>query len=170
MSLTHTWQLRAARAIVGLSQADLAAASGASLATIKRLEIGDGVLVLQPDTRDKLRRTLEAAGLDFIGENGGGVGVRTIKGYPERVLPSDEGISFSWPRPRGDRTDGEFLVRVRISAATLKDLCPSALTREARATAFRLHTRFIIERVEALASKRVVAGSIRLRIGDLRPG
>ena len=79
MSLTDVAQLRAARSMVGLTQAELAEKSGVSLPTIKRLEIGSGQLGVRLDTLQKLQRALEAAGVVFIAENGGGAGVRLRK-------------------------------------------------------------------------------------------
>lgn len=69
-------QLRAARALIGMTQADLAAASGVSLPTIKRIETGADAKV---STVDALRTALETAGVEFIPENGGGAGVRLRK-------------------------------------------------------------------------------------------
>ena len=67
-------QLRAARALLGWSQERLADASGVSTPTIKRLEPGEGLVQTRVDTLDKLRRALEAAGVDFT--NGGEPGVK----------------------------------------------------------------------------------------------
>jgi len=69
-------QLKAARALVGWSQADLADASGVSLPTVKRLEMADGELRGRESTGDALVAALEAAGAVFVAENGGGAGVR----------------------------------------------------------------------------------------------
>jgi transcriptional regulator with XRE-family HTH domain len=68
-------QLRAARGLLGWSQSELASRAGLSLPTVKRLEGGFGPRV-SDDARAKLRGALESAGIDFINENGGGVGVR----------------------------------------------------------------------------------------------
>jgi len=76
MSITQRSQLRAARALLSRSQNRLAEASGVLLATIKRLEPGDGILATKVETMEKLRRALEKAGVEFIAENGGGPGVR----------------------------------------------------------------------------------------------
>jgi hypothetical protein len=54
-------------------------AAGVSLPTIKRLEPGDGPLQTRVETMEKLRRALEAAGVEFIAENDGGAGVRLRK-------------------------------------------------------------------------------------------
>ncbi|MCJ2012693.1 helix-turn-helix domain-containing protein [Methylobacterium sp. J-076] len=67
-------QLRAARALLGWSQERLAEASGVSIPTIKRLEPGEGLVQTRVDTLDKLRRSLEAAGVEFT--NGGEPGVK----------------------------------------------------------------------------------------------
>lgn len=69
-------QIKAGRALVGMSQADLAAASGVSLPTIKRLESQDGDLGGRRSTVEAICAALEAAGVEFIPENGGGAGVR----------------------------------------------------------------------------------------------
>lgn len=69
-------QCRAARGLLNWSQADLAEASGVSLATIKHNEPGLGPLDARESTIDKLRAALEAAGIEFIDANGGGPGVR----------------------------------------------------------------------------------------------
>jgi transcriptional regulator with XRE-family HTH domain len=71
-------QLRAARAIRGLSQADLAEATGVSSMTIKRAE-GSGKPYPAAETIAAIRTALEAAGVEFIDENGGGAGVRLRK-------------------------------------------------------------------------------------------
>lgn len=72
-------QVKAARALLAWSQADLATASGVSEPTIKRLEAQDDNLGGSAGTRDKIRAALEAAGVEFIPENGGGAGVRLRK-------------------------------------------------------------------------------------------
>jgi hypothetical protein len=55
-----------------------------SIPTIKRLEAMDGELTGHTSTIRSLRSALEAAGVQFIPENGGGAGVRLAK-------PRDEG-------------------------------------------------------------------------------
>ena len=69
-------QLRAGRALLRWEQKDLASTSLVSLATIKRLETRPGILQANATTILALRHALEAAGVEFIPENGGGVGVR----------------------------------------------------------------------------------------------
>ena len=72
-------QIKAARALLGWSQDDLAAAAEISLPTIKRLEASDGPLGGRSETGDKITHALQTAGVEFIEENGGGAGVRLKK-------------------------------------------------------------------------------------------
>jgi len=76
MGLKTAEQLRAARAVLRITQRDLADLSGVSAPTIKRLEKLDGPLGVQMGTLQKLQDALEDAGIEFIPENGGGSGVR----------------------------------------------------------------------------------------------
>ena len=68
-------QIRAARALLGLSQPRLAEMAKVSTMTIKRAE-GSGKPAASADAVAALRGALEAAGVEFIAENGGGPGVR----------------------------------------------------------------------------------------------
>jgi transcriptional regulator with XRE-family HTH domain len=72
-------QIKAARALLGWSQEELASAANVSIPTIKRLEAQDGPLGGRTDTGDKIGAALEKAGIEFIDENGGGPGVRLRK-------------------------------------------------------------------------------------------
>ena len=67
-------QCRAARALLKWSQQDLARESEISDVTIRHFEIGK--TEPQKGTLVVLRQTLEAAGIEFIDENGGGPGLR----------------------------------------------------------------------------------------------
>ena len=71
-------QLRAARGLLGWSQSELARRAGLSLPTVKRFETQSGIRVSN-DAQTKLQNALEAAGVSFIEENGGGPGVRLRK-------------------------------------------------------------------------------------------
>ncbi len=70
-------QCRAARALLGWSQDALAEASGVAKATLADFERG----ARSPYSRTlgDIQRALEAAGVVFIPENGGGPGVRLRK-------------------------------------------------------------------------------------------
>jgi len=72
------FQLRAARALTGLSQAEVAESAGVSIPTLKRAEAG-GPIKVADDTIATIAKALEKAGVEFIAENGGGAGVRMKK-------------------------------------------------------------------------------------------
>jgi hypothetical protein len=72
-------QIRAARALVRWSAAELAEASALGANTIRRAEVADGETPLTTANDQAIRRALEAAGVEFIDENGGGPGVRLRK-------------------------------------------------------------------------------------------
>jgi transcriptional regulator with XRE-family HTH domain len=69
-------QCRMARTALGMGVRELAAAAEVSTQTVVRFEKGEQ---LRQGTVDALRAALEAAGVDFIAENGGGPGVRLRK-------------------------------------------------------------------------------------------
>ena len=73
-------QLRAARALLGLDQKKLAELSGLSVPTIQRMEASEGVIRGNVDSLMKLIETLDASGIELIGDgatsSGGGRGVR----------------------------------------------------------------------------------------------
>jgi len=72
-------QIKAARALLGWSQSDLADRSGVSAPTIKRLESSDGDLGGRDETVTAIRSALEAAGVAFMADGemvSGGPGVR----------------------------------------------------------------------------------------------
>lgn len=73
--MTTADQLRAARAMLGLSQSDLAERVGLSTKTVKRAE-GSGNPPASAAAVATIRAALEDAGVEFIPENGGGPGVR----------------------------------------------------------------------------------------------
>lgn len=76
-------QVKAARARLTWSQEDVARNSGVSVPTIKRLEASDGMIGGRADTCERIVAALEAAGVIFIEENGGGRGVRLGKAPSE---------------------------------------------------------------------------------------
>ena len=73
-------QMRAARALLGIDQRELAQRSGLSLPTIQRMEASDGVIRGNVDLLMKLVEALAANGIELIGEGAtssrGGRGVR----------------------------------------------------------------------------------------------
>ncbi|MBR1154585.1 helix-turn-helix transcriptional regulator [Bradyrhizobium sp. JYMT SZCCT0428] len=77
-------QMRAARALLRWSAADLARESGVSMATIHRAESVDGITAMTVANATAIRRALEYAGVELIEENGGGLGAR-LKRRLERI-------------------------------------------------------------------------------------
>ena len=75
MSLTGS-RVRAARALLRWSAETLAKEAKLGRITVMRAEATDGTPTLTAANLDALRRVLEAAGVQFIPENGGGPGVR----------------------------------------------------------------------------------------------
>jgi transcriptional regulator with XRE-family HTH domain len=73
-------QLRAARALIGIDQRELAQRCGLSLPTIQRMEASDGVIRGNVDSLVKLVEALASAGIELISEGAasvsGGRGVR----------------------------------------------------------------------------------------------
>jgi len=73
-------QLRAARALLGIDQRELARRCGLSLPTIQRMEASAGVIRGNVDSLMKLVEALTAGGIELIAEDavsaGGGRGVR----------------------------------------------------------------------------------------------
>jgi len=72
-------QIRAARSLIRWTADELAAASTLSVATIRRAELKQSETSLTAANDLAIRRALEAAGVEFIDENGGGPGVRLRK-------------------------------------------------------------------------------------------
>ncbi|MHA6645742.1 helix-turn-helix domain-containing protein [Mesorhizobium sp. A623] len=73
-------QMRAARALLGIDQRQLAELAGVSVPTIQRMESSDGNVRGVIDSLTKLIEALDRAGIELISENaisgGGGRGVR----------------------------------------------------------------------------------------------
>ena len=72
-------QIRAARAVLRWRAQDLARASAVGVATIRRAELAERDTSMTTPNDLAVRRALEAAGIEFIDENGGGPGVRLRK-------------------------------------------------------------------------------------------
>lgn len=70
-------QCRAARGLANISQEDLAKAASVGLSTVRNFEAGRSTPVA--NNLAAMIRALEAAGVTFIPENGGGAGVRLAK-------------------------------------------------------------------------------------------
>jgi predicted transcriptional regulator len=81
-------QMRAARAMLGIDQRQLAALAGVSLPTIQRMEASDGVVRGVVVTLTKVVEALDRAGVELIGDNAtsqaGGRGVRLKQSKPRQ--------------------------------------------------------------------------------------
>ncbi len=78
-------QCQMARAALGWGVRELAAAAKVSVDTLARFERGEA---LKQRTVEAIQRVLEAAGIEFISENGGGPGVRLRKPVPASGEPA----------------------------------------------------------------------------------
>jgi transcriptional regulator with XRE-family HTH domain len=88
-------QMRAARALLGIDQRQLAELAKLSLPTIQRMEASDGQVRGVVDTLVKVISALESAGIELIGENAPSVGVgrgvrlkETLTGRSLKRVPS----------------------------------------------------------------------------------
>lgn len=85
-------QMRAARALLGIDQRQLAELAGLSLPTIQRMEASDGQVRGIIDTLMKVIEALDAAGIELIGENspsagrGRGVRLKEVTAKPRSTL------------------------------------------------------------------------------------
>jgi transcriptional regulator with XRE-family HTH domain len=86
-------QIAAARTLIGMSQAELAVSSKVSVPTVKRMESSQGVAMGMANNVDAVCRSLMAAGVEFIAENGGGAGVRLAKSKAPAGQPA-EGVEL----------------------------------------------------------------------------
>lgn len=80
VSIRH---LKAARSLLGWSQADLSKKSGVSIPTIKRLEAVvdlDEEIGGRDETGESLKAALEKAGIEFLNHGRPGVRLRPSKG------------------------------------------------------------------------------------------
>ena len=88
--MISTGQVRAARALLRWRAQDLADASGVGVATIRRMEVLDGVPSGQIRSLAAIQSALETAGVEFIGSHDDRPGVR----LKSSVLPATTFRSF----------------------------------------------------------------------------
>ena len=72
-------QLAAARTLLGMTQGEICVRARISVPTLKRMEASLGAVPGIRNNVEAVVRALEAAGVEFIPENGGGAGVRLRK-------------------------------------------------------------------------------------------
>ena len=94
-------QIRAARALLGIDQRQLAELAGVSLPTIQRMEAAVGEVRGTVDKLMRLIRALEGAGIEILGEHapssGGGRGVRLREA--SQGTATVRGASLLYDRP-----------------------------------------------------------------------
>jgi transcriptional regulator with XRE-family HTH domain len=71
--LIITRQIRAARALIGWEQHQLASSAGIAVSTIRRIEGLHGPIEAQFETIEKIRKAFDCAGVEFLGEPKPGV-------------------------------------------------------------------------------------------------
>ena len=69
-------QIKAARALIGMTATELAEQSGVAYTTVVRMESSNGVPSGQVKTLDAIQKVLEKAGVEFSGTSEAGAGVR----------------------------------------------------------------------------------------------
>lgn len=69
-------QIRAARALLRWSAENLASNAGVGVATIRRLELTEGIPSSNAQTLNLIKKTFESAGIEFLGNPEDGAGVR----------------------------------------------------------------------------------------------
>jgi transcriptional regulator with XRE-family HTH domain len=75
----HSAQVRAGRALAGMTIDQLADVAGVGVMTVRRAEASEGPVSVTFPNAQAIRTALEAAGVIFIEENGEGPGVRLRK-------------------------------------------------------------------------------------------
>ena len=69
-------QIKAARALLGMTATKLAELSGVAYTTVVRMESSEGIPSGQVKTLDSVQKALEEAGIEFLGSPEDGAGVR----------------------------------------------------------------------------------------------
>jgi transcriptional regulator with XRE-family HTH domain len=74
--LITSGQIKAARALLGMTATKLAELSGVAYTTVVRMESSEGIPSGQVKTLDSVQKVLEEAGIEFLGSPEEGAGVR----------------------------------------------------------------------------------------------
>ena len=75
-------QIRAARALINWSARELAEKAGVGVATVRRMELAESIPSSNAITLNLVIKTLESAGVEFIGNQDSSPGVRLGKAAP----------------------------------------------------------------------------------------
>ncbi len=68
MSMLSAAKIRGARGLLGISAAELSGMSGVDLRTIQRFESAEGLRKSRSGTLQRIKDTLEDAGITFLGD------------------------------------------------------------------------------------------------------
>ena len=80
-------QIKAARALTGLSQQDVATRAGIGIATMRRIEAAIDEVTGSAQTLSRIQKALESEGVRFIDQDDqGGPGVRLRKPLPSKRM------------------------------------------------------------------------------------
>ncbi|MGA3399639.1 MAG: helix-turn-helix transcriptional regulator [Acetobacteraceae bacterium] len=101
-------QMRAARALLGIDQRQLAELSGVSLPTIQRMESSEGNVRGVVNTLTKIVEAFDAAGVELIGEK-------------VRSLGDGRGVRFKQAVPMNEAIFGQKFLRRRLPYSPAKD-------------------------------------------------
>ena len=101
-------QMRAARALLGIDQRQLAELSDVSLPTIQRMEASEGNVRGVVDTLTKVVEAFDTAGVELIGEN-------------VRSVGAGRGVRFKQQAALNDALLGQKLLRRRPPHSTAND-------------------------------------------------
>ena len=74
-------QIRAARALINWSARELAVKSGVGVATVRRMELAEGIPSSNAQNLELVKRALELLGVEFIGTPEDRPGVRLTKSF-----------------------------------------------------------------------------------------
>jgi len=72
-------ELKAARAVVGWEQTDLAKKAGVAISTVRRMESFDGEVEASTSTLSLVQRALQKAGVEFLNHERPGVRMKAVK-------------------------------------------------------------------------------------------
>jgi transcriptional regulator with XRE-family HTH domain len=156
-------QCRAARALLGWSQDNLEARSRVAKKTIADFE--RDARNPNPRTSLALQTTLEAFGIVFIPENGGGAGVRLIAAMPRLFRRSDvpdrNWVAFAFDYK--DKRHTGFISHVALGSIALDQVDPvSVFDRDQER--ILLHAARMVD-----AEKFDPEGRVLIQAGDLLP-
>jgi len=90
-------QMRAARALLGIDQRQLAALAGVSLPTVQRMEASAGTVRGMIGTLTRIVEALDHAGIELIGNNAPSTGIG--RGVRLKEAPADPSTGDGEPRP-----------------------------------------------------------------------